>query len=191
MDRRELLKMISLATGAAFIGGDLLLSGCQNADTAAKPFALTDDHLAFLNEVGETILPATATPGAKAADVANVMKAIVTDCYEEKDQQAFLAGIEELNNASQKKNGKSFLEASAAEREGTLREIDQQAKDYQKDKKPEDANHYFTMMKQLTLLGYFTSEAGCKEAQRFVPIPQRYDGCVPYVSGEKAITSFF
>jgi len=46
--------------------------------------------------------------------------------------------------------------------------------------------HYFRMMKELTLLGYFTSEIGCKQAQRYAETPGRYDPCVPYKPGDKA-----
>ncbi|MEI8059954.1 MAG: gluconate 2-dehydrogenase subunit 3 family protein, partial [Ferruginibacter sp.] len=47
-------------------------------------------------------------------------------------------------------------------------------------------SHYYTMMKQLTLLGYFTSEIGSKQALRWVPIPGKYDGAYPYKKGDKA-----
>jgi hypothetical protein len=46
--------------------------------------------------------------------------------------------------------------------------------------------HYFRMMKELALLGYFTSEIGCTQAQRYVESPGRFDPCVPYHPGEKA-----
>jgi hypothetical protein len=46
--------------------------------------------------------------------------------------------------------------------------------------------HYFRMMKELALLGYFTSEIGCNQAQRYVESPGRWDPCVPYSAGEKA-----
>jgi hypothetical protein len=42
------------------------------------------------------------------------------------------------------------------------------------------------MMKQLTLWGYFSSEIGMKQALRFLPIPGRYDGALPYKKGDKA-----
>ena len=45
---------------------------------------------------------------------------------------------------------------------------------------------YFRMMKELTLLGYFTSEIGCTQAQRYIEAPGRYDPCVPYHPGEKS-----
>jgi hypothetical protein len=47
-------------------------------------------------------------------------------------------------------------------------------------------SHYFRMMKELALLGYFTSEIGCTQAQRYVETPGHYDPCVPYTPGQKA-----
>ncbi|MFL5595795.1 MAG: gluconate 2-dehydrogenase subunit 3 family protein, partial [Gemmatimonadaceae bacterium] len=46
--------------------------------------------------------------------------------------------------------------------------------------------HYFRMMKELALLGYFTSEIGATQAQRYIETPGRYDPCVAYHPGEKA-----
>lgn len=46
--------------------------------------------------------------------------------------------------------------------------------------------HYFTLMKQLTLLGFFTSKPGATEALRHVAVPGRYDGCMEYKKGDRA-----
>ena len=46
-------------------------------------------------------------------------------------------------------------------------------------------NRYFRMMKELALLGYFTSAIGATQALRYVEQPGRYDPCVPYKPGEK------
>jgi len=42
------------------------------------------------------------------------------------------------------------------------------------------------MLKALTLLGYFTSEIGCTQAMRYLPVPGKYDGDYPYRQGDKA-----
>ena len=42
------------------------------------------------------------------------------------------------------------------------------------------------MMKELALLGYFTSEIGATQALRYTETPGRYDPCIPYTPGEKA-----
>jgi hypothetical protein len=184
MERRELLKMITLATGSVFIGGGLL-TGCKpNATLGGAIFS--DADVSFLDEVAETILPATTSPGAKAAKVGDFMKIMVNDTYEEKDQKIFHAGILKLDEASKKANGKTFLDASAAERTALLVALDKEAKEYQKSKKETDPTHYFTMMKQLSLYGFFTSKEGATKALRYIAVPGKYDGNFPYKKGDKA-----
>ena len=67
-----------------------------------------------------------------------------------------------------------------------LVELDKEQKDYSKNKKPDDPQHYFRLMKELTLLGYFTSKIGATQALRYIETPGRYEGCIPYKKGEKA-----
>ena len=49
--------------------------------------------------------------------------------------------------------------------------------------------HYFRMMKELALLGYFTSEPGATKALRYVESPGRFDPCLPYTKGEPALAA--
>lgn len=184
MERRELLKMIAALTGGVFIGGELLTSCKSGASIGGLVFSEADT--AFLDEVAETILPATKTPGAKAAKVGQFMVVMVNDTYEDKDQKIFHTGIGKLDEASKKANGKSFLEATPEQRTALLTALDKEAKDYQKAKKPEDPSHYFTMMKQLTLFGFFTSKEGATQALRYIAVPGKYDGAYPYKKGDKA-----
>ena len=185
MDRRELLKLIALATGSAFIGGELLLSGCTNGPDIGGP-TFTEADRGFLDEVGETILPKTTTPGAKDAAIGQFMTLMVNDCYDKKDQDTFHEGIRKLDAASKDMNGKSFLESSPEQRTKLLQALDKEAKEYAKNKKKEDANHYFTMMKQLTLFGFFTSKPGATQALRHIAVPGKYDGALPYKKGDRA-----
>lgn len=191
MDRRELLKMVALLTGGAVIGGEVFLSGCNNTDTTAKTTTATEgafsnDDIAYLDEVAETILPKTNTPGAKDAKVGAFMTVMVTDCYPEADQKIFREGMKKLDEASNKANNAGFIKATPEQRKSLLVQLDKEAKDYSKSKKPEDPNHYFSMIKQLTLMGYFTSKPGATEALRYVAVPGKYEGCVPYKKGDKA-----
>ena len=176
--------MIAAITGGVFIGGDLL-TGCKSGPSIGGPTFSTDDT-AFLNEVAETILPATKTPGAKAAKLGQLMVVMVNDTYDVQDQKIFHEGIGKLEEACKKLNGKSFMEANAEQRTTLLTALDKEATDYQKAKKKEDAAHYFTMMKQLTLFGFFTSKEGATEALRYLPVPGKFDGAYPYKKGDKA-----
>jgi hypothetical protein len=78
------------------------------------------------------------------------------------------------------------MKLEASEKHDLLVELDKEATEYQDKKKKEDPQHYFTMMKQLTLWGYFTSEVGSKKALRYLPVPGKYEGCIPYTKGDKA-----
>jgi hypothetical protein len=174
--------------GGTILGAEAFLTGCKNSDKniGGAGINFSNDDISFLDEVAETILPATNTPGAKEAKVGDFMTVIVRDCYEEKDQKTFLDGMQKLEAASKKKNGKSFLDSSPQERHDLLVDLDKEQKDYMEKKKAEDPAHYFRMMKELTLWGYFTSQPGATKALRYVAVPGRYEGCIDYKKGDKA-----
>jgi len=185
MNRRELLKSITLLTGASVVGGEFLLSGCKNP--SAGPLSFSPAMIDLLNEVAETILPATDTPGAKAAQVGSFMKVMVSDCYTKEQQQVFMSGIKDLDVRSQAAVKQNFMDCTNAQRHDLLTALEKEAKKYndgREDKKT--PVHYYTMMKQLTLWGFFSSKTGMTETLRHVAVPGRYDGNVPYTKGEKA-----
>ncbi|MGN6440077.1 MAG: gluconate 2-dehydrogenase subunit 3 family protein [Agriterribacter sp.] len=189
MNRREAVARVALILGGTVVGAGVFLEGCKpGADKKAdaNDGLFSADDITYLDEIAETIIPTTNTPGAKAAKVGAFMTVMVNDCYDEKDQKVFKEGMKLLNDASQKKFSKSFVEADASQRKELLTEIDKEAKDYTKNKKDNDPKHYFRMMKELTLLGYFTSEIGATQALRYAPVPGKYEGCVPYKKGDRA-----
>jgi len=185
MERRELLKMVALATGGVVIGGEFFLAGCKSKDAVVAGTAFSADNIAFLDEIAETIIPKTTTAGAKEAEVGKFMTVMVNDCYEEADQKTFHEGMKKLDEACNKMHGHSFMKAEPAHRKELLTSLDKEAKEYMKTKKKEDPNHYFLMMKQLTLLGYFTSKPGLEQNFDYKQVPGKYDGAVPYKKGDK------
>ncbi len=185
MNRRDALTATAALLGGAIIGGQAFLSGCIAEKTETGLFSEAD--LAFLDEVGETILPTTEkSPGAKAAKIGTFMKTIVTDCYDDAEQAIFLAGMGKLKDLSLKQYQRSFMQLNADEKTKLVTSLDQEATSYSKNKPETEPEHYFSMIKQLTLWGFFTSEPGATEALRFVPVPGRYEGCVDYVAGDPA-----
>jgi hypothetical protein len=187
MNRREALSNVALLLGGSIIGANVFLTGCKSkTDVLESGYVLPSfsaHDISFLDEVAETILPKTATPGAKDAKVGEFMTTIVNDCYSADEQKAFMNGMKELDAASKAKNKKSFMESDAKERHDLLVALDADAKDAQKNRRP---THYFRMMKELTLWGYFTSEVGAKQALRYVAVPGKYEGCIDYKKGDKA-----
>ena len=223
INRREAIQRVTaMLGGLTLIGGSSLITACEKAqeraaDTAkaaaAGPqqpigeFSVPD--IAYLDEIADTILPTTSTPGAKAAKTGAFMALMVRDTYSDEDEKTFRDGMQKLNDASKAKNGgKSFMEATPAQRLALLEELDREQHDYSEKqraeakKKSDDfltgqqtpspqantatqitaepPNKYFGMMKQLALLGYFTSEIGVTQAQRYMEAPGRWDPCIPY-----------
>jgi len=187
MNRRDLLKMVAAATGGVVIGGEFFLAGCKNPK-AGEGKEFTESDIAYLDEIAETIFPKTSTPGAKEAKVGQFMTVIVNDCYEQKDQDAFHAGMKSLDEACEKMHKHDFMKATPEQRKELLVAIDKERKDYQTAKKKEDPNHYFQAFKQLTIMGYFTSKEGRTGATNYQPVPGKYVGDIDYKKGDKIIT---
>jgi len=212
--REAVLRVTALLGGVALVGGTAFLSGCRVERGANKPFSA--DDVAFLDEVADTILPATSTPGAKAAKTGAFMALMVQDSYYPDDQKIFRDGMRKIDDATQKAYNVSFMKATPEQRLAVLTAIDRDQRSYSQALEDEqrkrslarlndvqkggstrtDAGaattaaenpptHYFHMMKELALLGYFTSEIGATQALRYVESPGRYDPCVPYTPGEK------
>jgi hypothetical protein len=211
MNRREALSRVALIMGGTIIGAEAFLSGCKT--TPAKEGLFSTDDIALLDEVGDTILPTTASsPGAKAAQIGQFMKTMVTDCYNDNDQRIFTDGITKLNDAAKKKYDKSFMDLTPDQKTEFLIGLDKEAKDKSKEiaerqsqltpdqktqttqdknhgnykRDSQDDPHYFSLIKQLTLLGYFTSKPGATQALRYVAVPGHYEGVIPYKKGDKA-----
>ena len=159
------------------VGSRLILSGQTVAGKTSAPF--TDEDKAYLDEIADTILPDTATPGAKAAGVGPFIAMMVTDCYSDKEQAEFRKGMDKVNEACTAKCGKAFVAASPAERTAVLNAIDAQ-------RRKENKHHYFGMIRDLTLLGYFSSEIGCTKAVRYIEVPGAFHGDIPYKKGDPA-----
>jgi hypothetical protein len=194
MNRREaVIKM------AALLGGSLalprLLTSTWAASEGRESHGFSGDEVALLDEIGETIIPATDIPGAKAVGIGAFMAMMVHDCYEPKEQESFRAGLAKLSDDFRARHGRAFEEGAGEERTAFLNELDAEQRRYTAEKKGKDVpeekaaaspEHHFRMMKDLTVLGYFSSEIGCTQALRYLETPGRYDGNMPYQKGDKA-----
>jgi hypothetical protein len=197
INRREAIRRVSaLLGGVAFVGGNTVLAAVEQAHSALErtPGQFSAQDVAYLDEIAETILPATKTPGAKAAQTGAFMALMVTDCYSPAEQRVFLDGMRKVDEATRKAHSVSFMAATPAQRLAVLTTLDQEQKrvmDGRKAAEPASPRpaHYFRMMKELALLGFFTSKIGCTQALRYVEAPGRFDPCLPYTPGEPAWAS--
>jgi hypothetical protein len=181
MNRREALARVVAMTGTMVVGAEFFLTGCSPR-VRERSEAFTAQELALMDEIAETIIPTTDTPGAKAAGVGAFMATMVHDGYDDDNFLIFRKGLARID-------GKGFLKASPAERTALLTDLDREAVSYTRDKKRTDPPHYFRLMKELTLIGYFTSEIGSTQARRYAAVPGAYDGNAPYKKGDRAWTN--
>lgn len=189
IDRREAIKRVTLLLGGVALGGSGLVAACDRAQRGAAgakkggPIgSFSAEEVALLDEVADTILPDTKTPGAKAANVGAFMALMVTDSYTDRDAGVFREGLRTIEQSG-------FMAKTPEQRLAQLEQLDRDQNDYQGKKKREDPPHYFRQMKELTLLGYFTSEIGGSQAMRYRETPGRFDPCVPYAPGETTWTA--
>jgi len=183
MNRREALSATAALMGSAIVGSQAFLFGCSGSETKLENFS--DEILILLDEIGETILPATtSSPGAKTSRIGDFMKVIVTDCYGPEEQKTFFDGVSNIQQTAHKKYNTSFTKLTDAQKNEMLLVLDNESK--KNNSGGDEQVHFFTMVNQLTVWGFFSSEPGATQALRYVPIPGRYEGCVPYKEGEGA-----
>ncbi len=201
MERREALKSVALLMGTAISATTFsaIFSSCNPTDkTAADLFS--EEQEKTLAEIADTIIPTTDSPGAKAAGVGPFITMMIAECYPEDTQKVFVKGLEDLEKRSEKDFAKPVLQLSPEQRTKLLESLRQETIKLQeeekkrveaelaknKDFKPEtDTVYFFAIVRDLTLLGYFSSEIGTTKARAYVPVPGRYDGCVDLKPGQK------
>lgn len=176
MDRRSVLKTVSILLGGAMSAGTVsaVMSGCK-ADTSSDwtPQILSKDQAEMLAEVADIILPATDTPGAKELLVHRFMDKVIAECLSKDEQNAILKGLESINAASVKASGKDFVKASPEDRLAVLSSFDKESATNTGER------HFFYHIKDLAITGYFSTEIGQTKALQHIAVPGRYEGCIP------------
>lgn len=181
MRRRDAIAAISILAGRSLIPVPLFLQGCRAEETTGSLF-FTQNELELLEQIADTILPETpGSAGAKAAGVGPFIDRYVADCLAADDQQVVRQGLVTIDDICREQFGKPFLRLGADEQHDYLLTLDMEAEKHQ-----QPLPHYFTLLKGMTLLGYFSSEAGATQALRYVAVPGKYEGSIPYRPGEKA-----
>jgi Gluconate 2-dehydrogenase subunit 3 len=181
INRRDAIQKVALLMGGTFSIPSLAAS-LENFEFSGNS-AFDPNQLKLVTEIADTIIPRTKTPGAKDAKVQNFISAVVTDCYSPADREKFVAGLAEVDKEGMAQFKKGFVKCSPTQRIAVLKKIEAAGMEHRKTGK---GNHFWFMMKELTLTGYFTSEPGATQALEYVHIPTRYEGCVPLKPGQKA-----
>ena len=183
MERREALRNIAYLMGGAISATTMgvLFESFQVYDPAKNSYSYSATDEEILAEFAEIILPTTASSaGAKAAGVGTLIPILIKECYPPKLQEVFKNGFEAMLTKSKSKFNKEYLNLNNDEKNQLMSELRQETID------ANNAPSFFLLARDLTILGYFSSEIGCTSAREYLPIPGKYDGDVEYKPGQKA-----
>ncbi len=187
MNRRDALSKVALLLGGTLTGPTLLAMSqaaeAKSTLTLGETFALNETHRKIVAEVAEHIIPKTSTPGAKDAGVPAFIEMMLNDCYKKPEHNSFVLGLVDLEK-------KNFLAQNHDAQVAILKQVEADTKELLKaynikqvkvgdnvDKESMDGKlgvPFWRLMKELTLLGYYTSEQGIKASFVYEPVPGKF-----------------
>jgi Gluconate 2-dehydrogenase subunit 3 len=169
--RNALKRLVLVSAGAA------LLPACfrdhSRPPFEAKHFQLDGDQEQQLEELTATLIPGGSTPGAREVSAHLFVLKMLDDCSSKEDQDKFLRGLRQLDNASRQTAGAAFLKADPGQRAVLLTALESQK---MSDK---DLNFFYTLTKRWTIQAYTTSSYYLTKVQVYELVPGRWHGCVP------------
>lgn len=190
ISRRSLLELSLLAVGILpSTAMRAVMAGATVGRDPRKLFSAV--QRANVRLITELIIPKTDTPGAIEAGVPEFVETMVADWYTQTERQIFLDGLDGLDAASTSSRGRSFAASTVAEQTAALEALERDARDYRSPPPTQSALYgsvvdeqtpFFNKLKELTVLGYYTSELGATQELRYNPVPGHFDGNVPFAS---------
>lgn len=181
MDRREALRKTALLMGAAVSATALagIMQGCKaTPELTYTPSFFTEDQARIISELAQTIIPKTDTPGAKEAGVPGFIDQMLKECYKKEDQEKFITGLTEFDAAAKAAHGDSFIYLDPEKQLAFVKAQNEAAVNAVK-ADPSQPRPFILSAKELTLLGFFTSEPGATQVLQYEAVPGSYKGCIP------------
>jgi gluconate 2-dehydrogenase gamma chain len=190
IDRREALKKTALFLGAAVSASAMagILNGCKaTPDLNYKPVFFNEDEARLVSELSDIILPKTDIPGAKELGVPNFIDKVLNECYKPEDQERFKTGLAAFEEEAKKAHGDSFIYCKPEDQVAHITKSIQAAIDESK-KNPGTKRPFILMAKELTMLGYFSTQVGAENVLQYEAVPGSYKGCIPLKEAGKGRT---
>lgn len=182
MDRREALKRTALLMGGALSAPAIMgvLKGCSaKPGIDWKPEFFTEDQASIISTVSDIIIPTTDTPGAKDAGVPSFIDQMLKEVYSAEEQKAFTESLQAFNEQAKEEYGEDFNDMNEEDQAAFVKKLHDAAIQAEETTDPAPKRPFILSMKELTLLGFFTSEAGATQVLQYVAVPGAYKGCIP------------
>lgn len=180
MDRREAIRRTAMLMGSAISAPAIMgvLNGCTAKPIIDwKPVFLDEKQAAIISAVAEIIIPRTDTPGANDVGVPAFVDLMLNDVYGSQHKEHFLEGLKEFNAGAKEKYGENFIELASDKQAEYVKGVHAVALS-NGPAKGEGNRPFILSVKELTLLGFFTSEPGATQVLQYDPVPGEYKGCV-------------
>ncbi len=174
MNRREAIKRASLALGAAISASTLVGVAHAQASRSGpgwKPAHLNRRQAATAGAIAERILPRTDTPGAVDVGVPEYIDVMYGDYLTREEKSNLGKGLNEMNKRARRAHKKHFADLSASQQDDLIRELAQEG--------DKESKEFYRKIRELTLVGYFTSKEVGMNVLKYDPIPGMYKGCIP------------
>lgn len=177
MERRELIKLVTLATGAALAVplSSSLVTACKKVehveDSSFNPQFFKEEDFSLAQNLLNFILPKTDSPSAVDVGVHQIMDTMVGAVYSPGQQQKFSESFDAL---------KPFC-TSQSELE-QLKDVISSTEE-----KDQIVKSAFLEFKQQTIAYYLSTEKIATTYLNYLPIPGKYEACISLESlGGKA-----
>lgn len=171
LSRREVIQRLAI-----LVGGTLSLpvqAALRGETLHTEPIRFSPEQQTLIADLAEVIMPTTNSPGAKDAGVGDFIEHVIRYCTAPKQQEAFGQGLAQTDALSRTTFGKGFAQLDGPQRIEVVNKLTQREKPF------------FLMMKELSVVGYFTSEIGATQALDYVAIPGRFQGDIPLKAGQR------
>jgi hypothetical protein len=177
MERREAIKRTAALMGGLIFAPTMLgvLKGCTPSSGEWTPAVFTKEQANLVSALSETILPAGELPGAIDVGVPGFIDKMINEVYDEEQERMFVDGLDLFEKNCVEQTGKSFSDLTPEEQFEYASLINMESIEAEMMEGPQ----FFLIFKELTMVGFFTSEAGATQVLRYEQIPGYYDGCVP------------
>ena len=195
MQRRELFRLFGIGAVLPVLSPELFgVLRASQPDAAYALRTLNAHQNVTVIQMTDLIIPATDTPGAKAAKVNEFIDVILTEWAENEDKAHFLEGLAGVDKQSNELFGKDFVDAAPAQQLVLLQSMEDVAASERGRREMHAGNtvpkhdqqlkgNFFNVFLGITLLGYYTSEIGFTQELKLEIIPGAQHGCQPLGQG--------
>lgn len=176
IDRKEAIKRTGLLLGGVIFAPNILgvLKGCTAQTGDWTPVLFSQSQANTVTALADVILPADDTPSASEVGVPQFIETMVNETYTDEQREAFLEGLDKFSEDSRSELDIEFSEGTEDQKYEFTYFQNRLAVEEESGEAP-----FILTFKELTMLGYFTSEEGATQVLRYEAVPGNYDGCIP------------